>query len=328
MKILVTGGAGYIGSILSWNLLQDGHEVTILDSFRFGVKSLKSIINHPNLSILIEDITMIEDYSFLSNFEVVVHLAAIVGDPACAADASTAVATNYSATKTLVDNCLKYKVPKFVFSSTCSVYGASSDPDVFLDEQSELNPVSLYAETKIKAENYISDKASQSSNFHAIILRLGTIYGLSPRPRFDLVINFLTGKLYFEKNGKIFGGDQWRPFVHVRDVAQAFHLVATLGNFNELSGEIFNVGSNTGNHQMKDLMKYYFELIPDAQLTLDESIVDNRNYRVKFDKITERLGFDKQYKIPDGISEIINSFEKQEIKDYKRQEYRNYNPPN
>lgn len=323
MKILVTGGAGYIGSLLIESLLSYGHEVSVIDKFSFGIESLKNTINHPNLKIFIEDLLTFKKFDILSNIDCIVHLAAIVGDPACAVDSNLAIKTNVEMTRTLVDEAINADIKKFVFCSTCSVYGQSKTPTIKLDERGDLNPVSLYAETKIKGENYLLERKNE---FQPIILRLGTLFGMSYRPRFDLVINFLTGQLYFENEGVIYSGEQWRPFVHVKDIVNAF-IIAIESENSKISGEIFNVGSNDLNLQMKELIPIFRNTIPQSKISLDQSIIDQRSYNIDFTKINRYFNYATELSIEDGINEIINSFKLKYVTNFRDLKYRNYSPP-
>ena len=320
MKIVITGGAGYIGSILVEELLKLNFDVGVIDIFEFGLHSLKSSINNPKLKIYIKDIRDDMEFEFLQDYDIMIHLAGIVGDPACASNANLAIDININGTENILNQSKKYGIKHFIFASSCSVYGSNIKPEILLDEKSKLNPLSLYAETKVKGEEIINN--FDLNDMKVTIFRFGTLFGLSNRPRFDLVINFLTGKLYHEKNGKIFGGQQWRPFVHVRDVVNA--IILGLNQENKDKINLFNVGSNELNLQMKDLIPIYEKNLDDINLILDESIVDYRNYRVSFNKIKEILNFNAEFTIDDGINEMINAFADYSIKDYRNKLFRNY----
>ena len=317
-KILITGGAGYIGSILCRKLLDKGHYIRIMDIFNFGFDSLREIMPNKDLELFPGDIRKPEDVTkALEDIDAIIHLAAIVGDPACAVQADVAVETNYLSTLRLAMAAKEKKIKKFLFASTCSVYGAG---DEILYEDSELNPQSLYAETKIFAEKGITDLSNEE--FNPVILRLGTLYGLSPRPRFDLVINSLTGKIMTENKCLIFGGEQWRPFLHVEDVARAF--VLAFENYDNMKGNIYNVGENKGNYQMKDIGKIFEEVFPEADIQYVQEIKDPRSYNVNFDKI-EKVGFKLSKEIKPTVEEI-RDFIKDNSIDFKASQYYNYHP--
>lgn len=318
MKILVTGGAGYIGSLLVRELLKKNHEVRVMDIFNFGSDSLKEVMSNKNLELVQGDIRKSEDVNrCLENMEAVIHLAAIVGDPACAIQADIAVETNYLSTLRLAMATKEKKINKFLFSSTCSVYGAGNK---ILTEESELNPQSLYAETKLYSERGIMDLSND--HFKPIILRLGTLYGLSSRPRFDLIINYLTSKIIKENSAMIFGGEQWRPFVHVSDSVESFCFA--LENYDTMKGEIFNVGSNRGNYQMRDIGLLFEELFEDADIQYVNEIKDPRSYRVSFDKM-EKLGCKFTREIKPSILEIEKYVKNNNI-DPKQLQYCNIPP--
>ena len=219
--VLVVGGAGYIGSVLVRHLLAEGYRVRVLDSLLFGKKPLQDLLPQPRFQLIEADACRPEKlFQATEGVDAVVHLAAVVGDPACDLDPEAARRTNYAATQLVAEACLKFGVPRMVFASTCSVYGSNNQ---VVDEQSRPNPVSLYAATKIASERVLLKL--QSLKFHPTILRLGTAFGWSLRPRFDLVINLLTARAFFEKKIVIYNARQLRPFVHVSDISRAFRLV-------------------------------------------------------------------------------------------------------
>src|SRR3989338_1472864 len=264
--VLLTGGMGYVGSVLTRLLLEQGYNVRILEKFIFGLDSIKEIINHPDLEIVIGDIIDKEDlgkFFEVENIYAVIHLAGLVGDPACAININKTMEVNYIATLNLVRFCREKRIQRFIFASSCSVYGASNHE--ILNEDSALNPISLYSETKIDAEKNILSFSDPS--FRPTILRFATLYGDSYRMRFDLVINYLTGRLFHEGNGKIFGGDQWRPFIHVKDIARAIGFVLKK-DIGEVGNQIFNVGSSDENYMLKDLIPIFRELMPEADIEI------------------------------------------------------------
>ncbi len=206
LNVLVTGGAGYLGNNIVRKLLSGGYNVRVLDSFLFGDESLKDLINNPRLTVIKGDIRHIEDIvNSLKNIDVVIHLAAIVGDPACEKDNTHSIEVNIESTKALVELCKQMKIRKFLFASTCSVYGASNE---ILTETSEINPLSLYALSKMHCEQIILDRIKDNDFLVPVIMRLSTLQGFSKRMRFDLVMNIMTAKAV--KENKIFNpsGDQ------------------------------------------------------------------------------------------------------------------------
>jgi len=318
MRILVTGGAGFIGSILVRMLLEDGHQVRVMDTFNYGFDPLRDIMPRKELEIYPGDIRNPADVlKGLNEMDAVIHLAAIVGDPACAVQADKAVETNYLSSLRIAMSARDKGIEKFIFASTCSVYGAK---DGILDEGAELKPQSLYAETKLLAEKGIMDLTT--ARFEPTILRLGTLYGLSPRPRFDLVINYLTGKIMMENKALIFGGDQWRPFLHVHDAARCF--LFTLINHGLMKGGIYNVGSTSENYQMKEVGRIFERVFPNADIQYVAKVKDPRSYRVTFEKI-EKKGFELTKGIEPTIREVSNWIREKNI-DPTSPTYYNYHP--
>lgn len=318
-RVLVIGGAGYIGSLVLRRLLDQGYHVRLVDALLYGDGAIRDIYEHPNFEFVRGDFRHIETVvRSLVGMEAVIHLGAIVGDPACAIDEDFSTEINLIATRVLAEACKGYGIQRFVFASTCSVYGAS---DLTLDERSALNPVSLYARTKIDSEQVLLGMADHA--FAPTILRFSTIYGLSPRPRFDLVVNLLTAKAVREGKITVFGGDQWRPFVHVDDAAQAV-ILALQAPIATVKAEVFNVGSDAQNYTINQIGELIHRLIPSAQLIQQGSDVDKRNYRVSFAKIARVLRFAPQHTVEDGVREIQAALEAGEIEDYYDQAFNNH----
>ena len=322
-NILITGGAGYVGSIITRKLLEKGYNVRMLEKFTFGLDSIKDIINHPNLEIIIGNLLEKEDVdkSLEGDLDSIIHLAAIVGDPACAVRADLAVETNFVGTMRMARQAKEKGIKNFVFASTCSVYGAS--PTEILTETSQLNPVSLYAETKIDAENGLLGLAS--TDFKPILLRFGTLYGLSPRMRFDLVVNSLTRKLFQEDKCIIFGGDQWRPFIHVHDLGTVLEKVVAAIEIKDMD-TVYNVGSTAENYQMNDVGKLFEEAFPNKTIEYITEVRDKRSYHVDFSKLENELEFKNEKTVRDGIIEIKQGLESGLFKNPMDIKYYNYQP--
>jgi len=294
----VTGGAGYLGSVLLPMLLESGYQVRLLDSFLYGESSLSRVKNNPRLEIISGDLRDIQSVVHsMKDCDAVIHLAAIVGDPACEENKDLAIEVNRIATRMLIDVARGYGVRRFLFASTCSIYGAS---DYLMDEHTAVAPISVYANTKLDSEKLLLQ--ATSPDFHPTILRLGTLFGQSPRPRLDLVVNLLTARAACEKKITIFNGHQWRPFLHVSDAARAF-IMCLKADPTICSGQIFNVGSYDLNHQLTDVSKEIARIIPCLEICHVEN-GDRRNYRVSFDKIHSRLGFQCEKTLEDGIREL------------------------
>lgn len=301
-KILVTGGAGYIGSHLARGLIDKGYVVRVLDSLLYGRSGIESFSGEDRFELCVGDICNIRDvFKAVKGVDAVIALAAIVGDPACALDKEETLFTNYESTKILVEACNHYKVRRLVFASSCSVYGANSE--LVLNEGSKLNPVSLYAETRIMSEQVILQNARY---FSPVILRLATVFGLSERMRFDLVVNIMTIKALKEKKIQIFGGEQWRPLVHAKDAAQAF-MVAMEAPDGVAGREVFNIGSNEMNFTITQVGKMVCEMISGTQLKSEKAESDKRDYRVNFEKANKLLGFKSRFSIQDGVQEIARA---------------------
>jgi len=311
MKVLVTGGAGYIGSILVRRLLEARHDVVVIDRLSFGGEPLGDLEGRPGYRLVTGDI---RDRDLLDRLvrdtEAVVHLAAIVGEAACGADPRLAIETNLDATRHLAESSAAAGIARFVFASTCSVYGTGLAGR--LSEESALAPTELYAESRVNAEHALARVAG--ARFRPTVLRFGTVYGYSPRTRFDLVVNLLTARALRDRAVSIFGGEQWRPFVHVGDVARA--LQASLeADLDRVGGQTLNVGDNRENYQMKDLGPVLSREIPGTEVRVVPEVVDQRSYHVVFDKIERLLGFHAAHGVADGIREVRDAIRSGRIPD-------------
>jgi nucleoside-diphosphate-sugar epimerase len=317
-KVLVIGGAGYIGSALVEKLLDLGLEVSVLDAMHFGEEALSRVARHPKLTLIREDFRHIEALTrAVSGVGSVIHLGGLVGDPACAVDTELTVDVNVTATKVIGEIAKARGVRRFIFASSCSVYGAC---DEIVDEDSHFNPQSLYARSKVASEAVLG--ALNGPDFAVTCLRFATIYGISGRTRFDLVVNLLCAKAVRDRLITVFGEDQWRPFVHVADVARA--ITMTLRAPTALvAGEAFNVGSDAQNYTLGDVAKLIKRQAPDAEITSDDTFVDKRNYRVSFAKIRSRLGFKPAWTIERGITQVVALVRSNEVGHYSLPTYSN-----
>jgi nucleoside-diphosphate-sugar epimerase len=315
--VLVVGGAGYIGSLLVERLLQLNCKVRVLDALMYGREPLRPVENHPSFQLMVGDCRNMQDVvRAVRGVDAIIDLAAIVGDPACEQDREAALEINYGATRMLIEVAKGHGVSRLLFASSCSVYGAS---DREVDERSMVNPISLYAQTKVDSERALL--AAASEEFHPTILRFATVFGLGYRPRFDLVVNLLSGRARQDGNVTIYNGQQWRPFIHVRDVVEAI-LLTLDAPVRIVSGEIFNVGDSHLNHTLQQVAEVIKEVFPDTSV---EHVTnsDHRNYRVNFDKIRNRLGFAARYSLRDGIEELNEAFDARFILDYRDLRYHN-----
>ncbi|MDD2646438.1 MAG: NAD-dependent epimerase/dehydratase family protein [Patescibacteria group bacterium] len=317
--VLITGGAGYIGSVLARKLLQNNYRVKVIDKLLFGDQSIKDLFQNPNFLFLEGDIQNQDELKrALEDVDAVVHLAAIVGDPACAAKPDLAIKTNYLSTVNLAKICRDKGIRRFIFASTCSSYGASGNEE--LTESSVLNPVSLYAESKIYAEKELIKMTSEK--FLPIVFRFSTVYGLSPRMRFDLVVNLLTMKAYTEKEIMIFGGNQWRPFIHVEDITNTL-LVCLRTPLQKINGQIFNLGANEENYLISDISKLIKEIMPETKINILTNSLDERNYNVLFNKVKMVFNFFPTKTVKDGIIEIYNALQRGDLKNPTDSKYYN-----
>ena len=299
-RILVTGGAGYVGSFVVNMLLDRGYNVVVLDKLLYGRKGLNSFLGRENLEFIYGDVIDPKVVrKAISGATCVIALAAIVGDQACSVNEEITWEINYKSVRLLVDEAIAAKVKRFVFTSSCSVYGCN-EKSRFLTEESELFPVSLYARTRIKSEEYLYEKKELLSS---VILRLSTVFGLSARMRFDLVVNTMTGKAVKLKSLSVNGGNQWRPFVHVRDVARAV-VMAMEADDVHARDEVFNVGSTDSNYQISEVAKLIQEEVPGTEICETPGSSDARNYNCIFDKIHKKLNFKPEISVRDGVREI------------------------
>ncbi len=319
---LVTGGAGYIGSMAVPTLLAQGRNVRVLDSLDHGnVTSQLGLWSDDRFDFVRGDVgdpAVVREA--LADVREVVHLAAIVGDPACSREPDLARSVNVDATRRLLDLAQELGVERFLFSSTCSNYGKMADGDSFATEDWELRPISLYAETKVEAELETLSRADD--DLTAACLRLATVYGVSPRMRFDLTVNGFARDVATKRPLVVYGEQFWRPYVHVRDAARAF--AAALDAPREaVSGQVFNVGSTPENYRKLDLVELLRARVPDADVQFVHRDEDPRDYRVSFDKIASVLGYATTRSVPDGIDEIFRLLESSAVEDPYAPEYSN-----
>ena len=301
-KILVIGGLGFIGSILIKNLLSKKIKVNILDINFYGCKLDKKIIKNKNLKIFKGDCNNKKILrKALNGCTDVVHLGEIVGDPAVSLNKNFSIRNNYESTVSVVSECLKQKINKFIFASSCSVYGESK---LKCKENSKLNPVSLYARCKIECEKTIL--SFNSNQFCPVIMRLSTVYGDSPRKRFDLVVNRFILMAIKKIKINLYGGDSWRPFISVNDVSRA--IIKTLYAKDEkIKKQIFNLGGNKENYRIFDIIKFIRQKLVFDYEKVDQ-IDDRRNYRVSFKKISNILSFTPKDSLKKSIFKLIKLY--------------------
>ena len=317
-NVLVIGGAGYIGSALLGKLLDKGYTVRVLDLILYGREPIRHVADHPRLELVKGDFRDVQKVvEAMRDMDAVVHLGAIVGDPACDLDEQLTLDVNLSATQMIAQVAKASGISRFIFASTCSVYGAC---DELLDERSEVKPISLYGHTKLAAERGLQSMADDS--FTPTILRFATIYGLSGRTRFDLVVNLLAAKAKTDGKITINGGAQWRPFVHVQDAALGV-FAALESPLSLVGNQTFNVGSDEQNRTIEQVGEMIHEHVFTAELILDENAADKRNYRVSFAKIKNELGYQPEWTLDQGIDQVIEAVANGDVEDYRDAKYSN-----
>lgn len=315
--VLVVGGAGYIGTILVSKLLSRGCSVHLLDNLMYGDEAIRPLLGHARLKFVKGDCRNIQDVvRAMNDVGAIIHLAAIVGDPACAAEDENALQINYAATRMMLEIAKGNGIQRFVFASSCSVYGASEE---LMDEESETEPISLYAETKLNSEKVLLE--AKSPAFYPTVLRFATVFGMSPRPRFDLVVNLLTAKAIQEGVITIYNGGQWRPFIHVDDVAQGI-LLTLFAPLEAIGGEVINIGDDRLNYTLAEVAEKIRAQIPGTRIEYVENS-DRRNYRVSFKKAQDSLGFRARYTLEDGVQEVKRAYETGLIHNYRHPFYSN-----
>lgn len=293
MKVLVTGGAGYVGIKLTASLLELGHDVTILDNFMYGYSPVLHLVSNPNLKVVSMDIRNIKEAD-VATFDAIYHLAGISGVPACASNPHSAEFINVEATRRLVNSMGKNQL--LINASTTSFYGASGKA---FDETMPVEPISIYGQTKYAAEMIVQQRGN------SISLRFATIFGVSSRMRNDLLVNDFVYKALHEKSIILFAGHSKRTFVHIADAVAAYTFV--LDNVKAMNGQIFNIGNTHLNFSKKEIAEAIKKYV--ACEIIDSSIPtnDKRNFLVSFDKI-EKLGYSTSRSLDEGICELIKLY--------------------
>ncbi|MBI2611533.1 NAD(P)-dependent oxidoreductase [Candidatus Gottesmanbacteria bacterium] len=302
MKILVTGSEGYLGVPLTQALLRQGYEIVGLDTGFYRDGWLYNGVKKP--PIVIDKDTRKISKKDLIGYDAVIHLGELSNDPLGETDPKTTMDINHRGTVHLIKMAKEIGVARFIYFSSCSVYGSS---DNIVDEASPANPLTTYAKCKVLNEKYLLKQASKT--FSPVILRLATAFGPSPKMRFDLVVNnlvgiaFTTGTIKMESDGS-----SWRPFIHTEDIGRA--VIAVVNSPRQKTHrQIFNVGSSKSNYQIKDIAVAIKRVLPDCKVSLNPEGKDKRNYRVGFQKIEAALpGFKARISLQDGIEELVKLF--------------------
>jgi nucleoside-diphosphate-sugar epimerase len=320
--VVVTGGAGYIGSLLTAQLLQQGYLVTVIDNLLFGGESLLTFLSHPNFHFAKADVT--EARSLRDSLprawprpDALFHLAGIVGFPACQAVGKQAAwYYNVGATRNILDQAESLKVDRFIFTSTYSAYAASPD-GLPVTEESPLNPQSLYVETKIAAEELLLPQG-------ALVFRLATLYGISPRTRFDLVVNQFVLDAFIKRELLIYQRGYSRSFVHVQDVVRGL-VMGLEATEEKVRGQVYNLGTDDGNYTKDQIVQLVIKRLPETFIQYKDLTFggDVRDITVSFDKIRRELGFKAMLTVDDGVREVVNALRLGLIREPQHERYRN-----
>jgi nucleoside-diphosphate-sugar epimerase len=321
-KILIVGGAGFIGTVLASKLLKKNYHVTILDKLIYDHKIIqKNFKNKKNLNFILGDVCNLNtQIKAIKEIDIVVYLAEIVGDPACSAKPEDALKTNYLSVLSFAHLCSHLAIDKFIYTSSCSVYGLDKN-NKLLSEKSNLNPVSHYARIKIMSEKALL--SSSNNYFKPTIVRLGTVFGPSKRMRFDLVVNTMSKFAYFNKKIEVHGGKQWRPNIHVDDVADGIISIIKSKKEN-VQNQIFNLSNDKLNLQIIDIAKKVKSTFKNANLNVLKTSTDPRNYKVSSEKIKNKTGFVAKKSIENALKEIKDMFRFRKIKNPEDKIYNNF----
>ena len=318
-NLLITGGAGYIGAVVSDLALRRGHRVRVVDALWFNKGVPFERDAGPHYEFIkgdIRDAALME--RVFDDVDFIIHTAALVGEPAARKFPELARQVNYNASIDLISKAAEYGVKGFIFFSTCSNYGVS---DRIAGEDAPLRPLSLYAETKVDVERYLMDKAN---GLDWVICRLSTAYGCSPRMRFDLTVNDFTMKAYLKKYLDVFLPHTYRPYIHIRDIAGV--VMEIVKNFGKVKNGVFNIGFDGENRRKIEIAECVQNLVPGTRIEVVEGRQDMRDYRVDFSKLRRYLNVNNSLTVEDGVKEVLGLLEGGAIADPRMSCYYNTEP--
>jgi len=305
-RVLITGGAGYVGSVLVPKFLNLGYKITVLDLMIYGEDVLES---HPNLKVIkgdIRDLELLKD--ILSDIDIVIHLACISNDPSFELNPTLGKSINLDSFRPMLESCKKFRVKRFIYASSSSVYGIKKEKNV--SEDMTLDPLTDYSKFKAECERILAEY--QCDDFTTVTLRPATVCGYSPRQRLDVVVNILTNLAYHKREITVFGGYQLRPNIHIEDITIAYKLVLELPK-GKVANKIYNVGDN--NYTVLELANIVKSIVgDDVKLTTTPSN-DNRSYHISSDKIKSELGFKLMHSIPEAVQDLLDAFKNSKLKD-------------
>ena len=319
MKILITGGAGYIGSVITNLALQNGHEVVAVDHIWFNEQIPLIHLSNPRYTFIKGDIRNKDVVaSAIKGIDFVIHTAAVVGDPASKLFPEDTKSINEDASYQLIDLARQERIKGFIFFSTCSNYGVAND---LATEESELRPLSLYAESKVNVEKYLIEKVK---DMNWVIGRLSTIYGASPRMRFDLTVNDFTLNAWKKQYLDIFLPESYRPYIHVFDLANIMmHVIA---DFDKVKNNVFNIGFPGENYQKIQIAEIVKKYIPETKIDILKEGGDKRDYQVDFSKLHRFLNVKQIFNVDKSVAEIYEMLSKGYITDPESPVYYNTTP--
>ncbi|MBL6857129.1 MAG: SDR family oxidoreductase [Pelagibacteraceae bacterium] len=318
--ILLVGGAGYIGTSVTEHLLSKGLKITCLDSLLYAQKnSIKKFKSNKNYNFFLGDIREKKSYkNILKNVDVVIILAGLVGDPITKKYRQLSNSINLSGMKKFILACKKTKkLDRLIFISTCSNYGLSRKKNIIFKENSPLKPLSIYAKQKVEIEKFLLS-FRKSENFKPCILRFATAFGLSPRMRFDLTVNHFTKSIFENKELEIYDAETWRPYCHVKDFARLIYIAITCKS-KKIAFQVFNAGSSKNNFRKIDIINKIKKILFVRNIVFKKNDIDQRNYKVNFEKVKKVLKFKTKFSLEYGIKEIQRAIKKKKFKISKSQ---------